>query len=191
MSELDHSSKAFQALIATADLPALGPAPRMSRLLLDDLTQRVKRFVTNAKSPPELIPCLRSAALLWHDYLDESHAISQNIHTADGSFLHAIMHRREPDYANAKYWFHRAGRHSCFSPLADETTRFLASTGENQLSAQLAPSGSWDPFAFVDACEEAANHSSSNNRVQTLMAVQRIEFDCLLAALFRKYSTSR
>jgi len=184
MRESNHSWKAFRALIATADLPALGFAPRAGRLRLDDLQQRVERF-TNSKSPPELLPCLRSAALFWHDYLDESHAISQNIHTPDGSFLHAIMHRREPDYDNAKYWFHRAGRHSSFSLLAEEVTRFLATVDEKQLSAQLAPSGSWDAFAFVDACEEAANRPSCDGRVQTLMAIQKIEFDCLLGALFR------
>ena len=52
---------------------------------------------------------IQSAALLWHDHLDESHTLSQDIFSADGSFLHGIMHRREPDYSNAKYWFNRAG----------------------------------------------------------------------------------
>src|SRR5687768_4603277 len=36
---------------------------------------------------------------LYHDYFDESHNISQDIHTPSGSFWHAILHRREPDYA--------------------------------------------------------------------------------------------
>src|SRR5687768_16030718 len=31
---------------------------------------------------------------LWHDYLDESHAVSQSLHSPTGSFWHAIMHRR-------------------------------------------------------------------------------------------------
>src|SRR5688500_14191487 len=29
---------------------------------------------------------------LWHDFLDESHTISQGLHTPTGSFWHAIMH---------------------------------------------------------------------------------------------------
>ena len=49
---------------------------------------------------------------LWlaHNYLDESHRISQEIENPTGSFWHAIMHRREGDYSNSKYWFRRVGR---------------------------------------------------------------------------------
>ncbi|MEM6561275.1 MAG: hypothetical protein AAF656_06725, partial [Planctomycetota bacterium] len=40
-----------------------------------------------------------SAALaglwLWHDFLDESHTISQGIDNQTGAFWHMIMHRRE------------------------------------------------------------------------------------------------
>src|SRR3954470_162325 len=32
---------------------------------------------------------------LWHDWLDESHTISQSLHSSTGSLWHAIMHRRE------------------------------------------------------------------------------------------------
>src|SRR5687768_11836582 len=35
---------------------------------------------------------------LYHDFLDESHAISQEIATPTGSYWHALMHRRERDY---------------------------------------------------------------------------------------------
>src|SRR5687767_13390080 len=47
---------------------------------------------------------------LYFDFLDESHAISQDLDTAEGSYWHGILHRREPDYPNAKYWFRRVGR---------------------------------------------------------------------------------
>ncbi len=48
---------------------------------------------------------------LWHDALDRSHAISQAIASETGSFWHAIMHRREGDFSNAKYWYARCRRH--------------------------------------------------------------------------------
>src|SRR5690348_16418541 len=38
---------------------------------------------------------------LWHDWLDESHRISQSLSSATGSFWHAIMHRREGDFSNS------------------------------------------------------------------------------------------
>jgi hypothetical protein len=52
-----------------------------------------------------------SALWLWHDYLDESHIISQKIDTPTGSFWHAIMHRREGDFSNSKYWYARCADH--------------------------------------------------------------------------------
>ena len=54
--------------------------------------------------------CL-AALWLYHDFLDESHRISQSVHGREGSYWHGIMHRREGDYANAKYWFRRVGAH--------------------------------------------------------------------------------
>jgi hypothetical protein len=65
---------------------------------------------------------------LWlkSDFLDESHRISQEIETPTGSAWHAIMHRREGDFGNSKYWWRRVGKH---------------------------PALSGDPFAFVDAVE--------------------------------------
>src|SRR5262249_40608970 len=65
---------------------------------------------------------------LWirFDFLDESHTLSQEIETPTGSFWHAIMHRREGDFGNSKYWWRRVGKHPA---LTD------------------------DPFAFTDAVE--------------------------------------
>jgi len=45
--------------------------------------------------------CLAGLWLL-HDFLDEAHTISQDIDTPTGSYWHGVMHRREPDAANAK-----------------------------------------------------------------------------------------
>ena len=40
--------------------------------------------------------CLAGIWLL-HDFLEESHRISQGIPTSTGSYWHGIMHRREPE----------------------------------------------------------------------------------------------
>ena len=184
MKELDQSWRVFRTLIATSSLPALGPTPRAGRLPLRELNQKIDRYFADASLNAALQPAVRSAALLWHDYLDESHTISQDLPGADGSFLHGIMHRREPDFPNAKYWFHRVGKHRSFPGIAIQVTRLLDTKGETGLAAKLSPRGDWDPFAFVDACCQAAESPLSTTAVQTLQAVQEIEFDCLLARLF-------
>jgi hypothetical protein len=184
MQEAGHSCKDFLTLIGTPDLPGLEATPRAGRLSLPELNRKLERFITETRPPAPRVPCLRSAALLWHDYLDESHTISQEIRTADGSFLHAIMHRREPDYNNAKYWFRRVGTHPSFARIAARAAGPLATDAGKNLVTRLAPQGNWNPFAFVDACEEAADRSSADPTVRALMLVQQVEFNCLLEHLF-------
>src|SRR5688572_23215464 len=66
---------------------------------------------------PERRDALLAGLWLWHDFLDESHAISQVITSATGSFWHAIMHRREGDFSNAKYWYARCRNHPALSEI--------------------------------------------------------------------------
>lgn len=51
--------------------------------------------------------------------LERSHTVSQRMESADGSYWHGIMHRREGDYFNAKYWMRRTSGH----PVTDELKR--------------------------------------------------------------------
>lgn len=97
---------------------------------------------------------------LWHDCLDESHSLSQDLATAEGSWWHGIMHRREPDYGNSKYWFRRVGQHPAFATLSQK------------LGVAI-----WDPFAFVDRCERAARNGGAEE--QTCREIQREEWRVL------------
>ena len=60
--------------------------------------------------PAALTPLL---AALWWDACgdwDRAHELAQDVDTADGAWVHAYLHRREGDAANAGYWYRRAGR---------------------------------------------------------------------------------
>jgi hypothetical protein len=138
------------------------------------------RAALRASNPSDLFPAARSplgaAAGLWlyFDCFDESHAISQDLHTPEGSYWHAILHRREPDAGNAAYWFHRVGQHPAFDPLAD-AVRDLQSKEHKHL---LALEKGWDPFAFVDLCEEA-RHKPASDKEHFARRVQLIEWQTL------------
>ncbi len=56
-------------------------------------------------------PELCSALWLYVDDLERSHTISQSIDGATGSYWHGIMHRREGDFGNSRYWHRRATGH--------------------------------------------------------------------------------
>lgn len=87
---------------------------------------------------------------LYFSDFDRAHRIAQDIHTPDGSYWHAIAHRREPDSSNSAYWFRQTGSHPCY-PILAEAARPLA---------EAAPAGfrvgsRWDPYAFLDLFDRA------------------------------------
>jgi hypothetical protein len=163
-------STGIEQLLQTAQPPELGPGQRQGTQSVADLG----RALGAGKSP-----LLRATVLLWHDHLDEAHQLVQDIENADGSYVHAIMHRREPDYGNAKYWFRRVGQHPCFKPLAGEVEKILA--GENALRGRLFSRGEWDALAFVDACEQAARAKLTGDQAELLRQIQAAELRLLFA----------
>jgi hypothetical protein len=69
---------------------------------------------------PQDAQALQAGLWLLFDFMKESHDISQQIATPSGSYWHAILHRREPDPSNAKYWFDRVGEHPILPELLND-----------------------------------------------------------------------
>ena len=101
-------------------------------------------------------PAAASALWLYADELDRSHTLSQSLHTATGSFLHGIMHRREGDFGNSLYWMGQTGSHPVWESIPG-----------------------YDPRAFIRAVEARTADDDA------LVALQRAEWCAILAHALR------
>ena len=169
--------------MATPEPPGLGPGPRQGVERLAPLKEKLNQTFAEANFTGVRADLTRAMILLWHDHLDAAHTIAQEVETRDGSYVHAILHRREPDYDNAKYWFRRAGSHPCFPRLAERASALLKSKNALELERQIIPGGQWDSFAFVDACEDALEHAAGEPESHLLRDLQQVEFEVLLEYL--------
>ena len=169
-------------------LPPLAPSGEWDSQLTHQLSSISLETLFDGQSigDPTMADAVQSGLLLWNDALDASHTISQNIESRTGSYWHGIMHRREPDYSNAKYWFRRVDGHSIFPALRECALRLLqsGSTESDSLAdytEAIEGAEEWDAFRFVDWCEAADRDKSTPETVKTfLQAVQVEEIKLLL-----------
>ena len=140
------------------------------------------------KSPTDSV-ALAAGLFQMNDLLDESHHLSQSIEGAGrhgaGDYWHAIMHRREPDYFNAKYWFRRVGRKEFHSFLAAEADAILSrcTTPAADGWRKRLSKGGWDSTAFVDLCEQLENDRDSELSFAA-RSIQQVEMTLLLASTY-------
>lgn len=175
---------AVARLLSDRRPPELGPgSPRsaaradLQRLTREDLA--AGRPVPEAQMlDAQMLDACLAGLWLYHDFLDESHALSQSIDTRSGSYWHGILHRREPDYGNAKYWFRQVGRHPIFPTLSAAVLELLPDRPLPRDAAWLDAGDAWDPFRFVDLCERAAK-SGPQELVQLCRAVALVEWELL------------
>jgi hypothetical protein len=170
----------IETLFETLQLPDLGPGPRLGIKSEVEVKKCLDKILGNSNAQAEQRELISALVLLWHDHLDAAHELAQDIANATGSFIHGIMHRREPDYGNAAYWFRRVGKHPAFAEIANRVRTALQAKAEADLAKKLIPGGAWDPFAFISACERAARNSSHGDERELLREVQAIESRALL-----------
>jgi hypothetical protein len=104
---------------------------------------------------------------LWNDANSVKHCVCGK-NTPSGYEWHAILHRREPDAWNSKYWWRRVGNHPVFAQLAGEAARLGWRA--------------WDAVAFVDECEK--ERGSGSERETLLRSVQQREWELLFGWCF-------
>jgi len=146
-------SSPVAALLAVDRLPELGPGTPLAAL---------QREI--AAAAKELPPACAAGLWLHFDFLDEAHQICQQDEGHPGrDFWHAIMHRREPDAVNSKYWWRRVGPHPVLRLLREH--------------APAIGYAFTTPEAFVDECERVRGTGSDAEVIAR--RVQRLEWELM------------
>jgi hypothetical protein len=66
--------------------------------------------VAGAEPPEGLTPKLTALWYAQKGDWERAHTVAQDMTDADGSWIHANLHREEGDLGNAQYWYRRSGR---------------------------------------------------------------------------------
>src|SRR5437667_6110918 len=144
-----------------------------------DLLQGVHASDLIEGAPADRAEANALLAALWlrYDWLDQSHRISQSIETPTGSFWHAIMHRREGDFSNSKYWYARCASHPVQGQMANQVGQILHALPADKVFLRLM-SGGWNPSAFVDLVESVQGDERSAKHAAAV-SLQQLEWRLL------------
>jgi len=146
-------------VIPPLTIPSQGPRAPWLRASIQQL--RIDGWKGSATN----LTAYKAGLFLINDFFTESHECSQSIEGQGvhqtGDYWHAILHRREPDYSNAKYWFRHVGRHPAFELITQRTQRRFQGLTQplhaklERWQSRLIGPGGWDPMTFVDVCAAA------------------------------------
>jgi hypothetical protein len=141
----------FQTLTQRRPLPPLHP----KKVWRDDLQPTIA-----ALNAPSLV---KGVLHLLNDDLEAAHEEAQKNKGPDASYLHALVHRRQGDFSNSRYWLRSVREHRAWHVMR-------------------ATEPDWDPRKFLAWCESCAE-GCPNKSCDKLEALQLREMIALLESL--------
>jgi hypothetical protein len=136
--------KLARRLLHRDPLPPLRP----TQIWKTDLTPKIELLAVN--------PVVAAGLHLLNDDLNTAHRLAQEQEGTTADYWHAIVHRREGDFMNSRYWYRQLGTHPVFHEMKQQYTK-------------------WDPDWFVGAC--------SVGKEKDLEAMQILEMRLVLESL--------
>jgi hypothetical protein len=131
-------------------------------------------------SPDELFRKARNAEVAYSALLllcgdwEGSHDLTNDDESPEGCYLHAIIHRIEPNPANSSYWLRQMGKHPLFPAVRECARQILVQ--RPVVGWQLK--SEWDPYLLNVWCEQA-REAPGSEKEKTALALQRAEWDLL------------
>jgi hypothetical protein len=162
----DAGESAYRLLVVKGPTPALA-----TQLLAGVKTEQL--FSRPIKQADDAAAAM-AGLWLWLDGLGESHAIAQDLVSGTGSFWHAIMHRREGDFSNAKYWYRRCSGHHVTRLMGAIASSLVKDFESDRLVARVVSDG-WNPNGLVDLVE-AVHDKPHDPRHDLAVKLQQLEW---------------
>lgn len=196
-------SQLAQDIIAAgtyANLVVREGTPARAHELLDGVTP--EKLLTEPISSIGHAYAMLAGFWLWLDALKECHEIAQmdagalralphapspkDLVVAANSldFWHAIMHRREGDFSNAKYWYARCDTHHVIRMMGAAASSLAGEHSSDRLVAH-ALSGGWNAEGFVDLVQ-AVHNKPGDPRHDLAVRLQQIEWQALFGYCVRE-----
>jgi hypothetical protein len=169
---LERNPDAYSELVSRGGTPARA-AEMLRNLSADALFDRPVTSRVDADGA-------LAGLWLWLDGLDESHQIVQSAQSGTLAFWHAIMHRREGDFWNSKYWYARCRSHPALAELGPAARELLGA--DSPALRHVLDTGGWNADGFVDHVERVHQKPAEDPSRQAAVRLQRLEWKCLFAS---------
>lgn len=187
MTEI-RSADIIARLQSRQSLPPLSPQQAWHPGLAHDIADLSEETIAGSlPDGKQSAPAWKAALHLWNDGLEAAHGLVQELHSATGSALHGIVHRREGDYDNARYWFVRAGDHPAYHSLQSRAVLLLASEPMpagliGQALSAMRGQGSWNPSLFANTIEIHETRTNRDDEAVRLLLerLQQLELEAML-----------
>lgn len=134
---------------------------------------RAKLAGGNEVADEAMLTLVHAGLLYAVDEIGDAHRLIAEASSDSASYWHGMIHRREGDFENARYWYRRTGRHPAFADLQQRGS---------SLSSDVAAQMDWDPYLLTGLCERAAYGEPNDS----LVALQKMEFEVMFDYVWRQ-----
>lgn len=168
---MNRPNSEFDTCFDRLNAPALDRRKRANRKGLAELRKHDESlFAGHLKGAKK--NALTALVYLWHDHWDEAHNLAQ-AHEGDPDcdLVHALLHRREGDSGNSRYWFGEVGEHPAYTDIAADVAQVLSGSPWEH---KLLKGGLWQPAAFVIAvCSQPQDPDLVRVQAAEMLAIAR------------------
>ena len=125
--------------------------------------------------PGAPVGLVRAGLFYYHNALEDSHQQAARDEGDTAAYWHGMVHRREGDFENARYWMRRAGEQPGFREMQSRS-------GDG--SPHMARQPNWDPFLFTHLCEQYKYGETEYRR--EIGNLQKVEFAVMFDYVWRQ-----